>query len=541
MRPNVLATMHVGFWIAFTAAPAMAVQSSADNGPGVPAASASEAGLVRTIHTAFRAERAFTTIQFTDGFYRAPANDGFEAVLDHLLEQLRAAGYSEDGDRFQLEVIETPRNQPAWTPKRGRLVLEVPGEEPVVLHAFDDPGGRDRVMLPVNAPSASVRGPIALSLDDVKEGSLLVTEESAGRAGARAKSRGAVAVLSSRLQDFNVDPTEADRHLDAILFTSVFRQLDLPVGMISPRSLERICAAVADSPDSQLAFEAEVTFARRPLRTVVARIVGGDEPGRAVAIASHVQEPGACDNASGVGGTLETARCLVELIRADKLPVPKRTIVFIFGDEMTQSRIWLEHTELEAIAGISVDMVGESREKTGAIALLERSPDPGAVHVLPPDRHTRWGASPVAAKSLKPNGLSVLGRLALADVAALEPAWQASEHPWEGGSDHDIFLRQGIPAVLFWHFTDFTYHTSLDRLDMVDPAEVRRTMVAVALTAWRLAAPDEATLERALKAVGIEEALRLQAANKAKNRAALKAWRAWNDGAKQWLRRVFQE
>ena len=38
--------------------------------------------------------------------------------------------------------------------------------------------------------------------------------------------------------------------------------------------------------------------------------------------------------------------------------------------------------------------------------------------------------------------------------------------PYEGGSDHSRFLAQNVPALLTWHFTDYTYHSSVDTLNM---------------------------------------------------------------------------
>ncbi|MEQ8767692.1 MAG: M28 family peptidase [Planctomycetota bacterium] len=525
-------------WLILFASLAPVQDAERHVGPGVPAATAEQRALVLKIHGAFDVERAFETIRFTDGYYRAPANEGFDAVIDHVAAGLRQAGFREDGERFQLEILETPRNQPAWTPIRARLEMTQPGGEPVVLHAFDEPSDPDRTMLPINAPTGEAGGRVVLELDDVEKGTILVTEESLSRVAARARSKGAIAVIGAGVRGFNVDPTGQDRHLDAIPFTSVFRQIDLPVAVVSQRTHDRIAAAVKADAKTTLRLACETRFEKKPLRTIVARILGASEPERAIAIASHVQEPGACDNASGVGGTLEAARCLAELIQAGELEPPKRTIVFIIGDEMTQSRIWLDHTRRAVLAAISVDMVGESKEKTGAIALLERTPDPGAAWVLAPDAHTPWGASPVDEDDLRPNGLAVIARSALADVRDREPTWTTREHPWEGGSDHDIFLRKGIPAVLFWHFTDFTYHTSLDRLEMIDPTEVRRTMVAVALTAWRIASPDEASLVRYRKAVEMEQALRLRAANEAESPSAIRAWKKWGDGAITWLEKV---
>jgi hypothetical protein len=193
-------------------------------------------------------------------------------------------------------------------------------------------------------------------------------------------------------------------------------------------------------------------------------------------------------------------------------------------------------TSTRPVAGISADMLGQSAEQTGAVCLLERMPDPGALVTLPPDQHTAWGGGRVREEQLVPTGLAVVARMALADVGRHVGGWQASENPWEGGSDHDIFQQRGVPAVLFWHFTDFSYHTSLDRLEMLDAAELRRTCTAVLATALAVADARESDLERFARSVELEREVRVRAARKAENDELVAKWESWCDGAQEWLR-----
>ena len=194
-------------------------------------------------------------------------------------------------------------------------------------------------------------------------------------------------------------------------------------------------------------------------------------------------------------------------------------------------------TDLEPVVGISSDMTGQSQEKTGAIALLERMPDPGALTPLAPDEHTPWGAQEVEQEKLTPNGLAVIARCGLGDAGAADGgAWRTAEHPWEGGSDHDVFIERGLPAVLFWHFTDFTYHTSLDRLQFVDVDELRRTAVALTATALALCDPRPGDLDRYLRTLEKERVLRVRAARDAGEPELAAMWERWCDQARQWLR-----
>ena len=509
-------------------------------GPDVHVAETGPARFVKLLHEDFDHDRAKELVAFIDTFYRAPANEGYDAVLDRVADELSAIGFGGDDPRFGLEFIEGA-SELAWTPVSAELVLLVYGEEARVLHSFDESPDVDRVMLPVNAPTCDVEGDVALHLDEVKKGMILVTDVSASQVLRRAQSRGAVAVVSASLADFNEDPRGMRRHLDAIQFRTLDPGDALPVAQISRRSLHAIEAAVqraaARKRRVRLHFKAEVVREERPLRTLVATVVGAERPDEAVAVVSHVQEPGACDNATGVAGLVESARSLARLLRTGKLSWPDRTLVFIWGDEFRQSESWLAETEMTPIAGISSDMTGQSKD-TGAIALLERTPDPGALFTLPPDEHTPWGAGEIDSENLVPNGFAVIARCAIVDVGLLEGgSWPCRDHPWEGGSDHDVFIARGVPAVLFWHFTDFTYHTSLDRMEFVDAEEMRRTAVAILATGLAMADPEPGDLDRYVKSVEHERLVRVAAAQEVENEQLEALWELWCRGAREWLRK----
>ena len=269
----------------------------------------------------------------------------------------------------------------------------------------------------------------------------------------------------------------------------------------------------------------------------MAAVVGDRRPDEAVVAVSHLQMPGACDNASGVAGLLEGAISLSGMLRAGELPWPSRTLVFLWGDEFRQSEAWLEATQRAPVAAISAILTGDSPAATGGPLLLERQPDPGALVTLPPDEHTAWGAGEVERDTILPAGLNVIARCALADVrAAVGGEWATAEHPWEGGTDHDVFLGHGVPAILFWHFSGLIYHTSLDRPAYVDPEELRRTAAATLATALAVADPRPEDLERYLACVDLEEELRLAAAEEAEDEDLAREWRTWSEGARAWLR-----
>jgi aminopeptidase YwaD len=75
--------------------------------------------------------------------------------------------------------------------------------------------------------------------------------------------------------------------------------------------------------------------------------------------------------------------------------------------------------------------------------------------------------------------------------AARDTGWNVQTNPYEGGSDHSVFLNAGIPAALATHFTDRYYHTNLDRADKTSPAEMASSGIATGTTAMLLASANE--------------------------------------------------
>lgn len=512
-------------------------QAKASNhlGPKVSEGSSGPARFVKAIYEGFDVAAAMKTATFVDGFYRAPGNPGYDACLDHVQKHLEAAGFGEKKG-FEIEFIETRMLTPAWTPVSGKIEVLHRDASSTTLHAFDQAGDVDRVILPINAPSADVEGPIVFEEKLLKPGSIYVSASNVGsRQIAQLAKTGAVAVISSGIASFTKDPTGGDEHLDAIQFRSVSKNVRLPVAQISPRSYSRLRKLVEEKPGSKLRFEAKVAWREGSLRTLVARILGHERSGEAIAIASHVQEPGAGDNASGVSGLCHAAVSLARAMAAGEIERPARTLEFIWGDEMRQSSIWLEDTKRRVIAGISADMLGQAKDKTGAVCLLEREPDPGALDTLPPDKHTPWGAGSVKEDDLRPSGLSLIARTALHDVSEHVGGWSTSENPWEGGSDHDVFLDRKFPGILIWHFTDFTYHTSLDRIDRLDGEELRRSATAILCTALSVADLRRADVPRLEASNALELELRIGSALASKRPDVAKRWREWCHGVNSWI------
>ena len=219
---------------------------------------------------------------------------------------------------------------------------------------------------------------------------------------------------------------------------------------------------------------------------VVSALLPGtsDEEVMVVAHLCHPQ-PSANDNASGAGAALEIARTLNALLKNGKLAQPKRGIRFLWVPEMTGTYAYLASQPermSRTIAGVNLDMVGQNQEVCGSSFLIERVPRsmPSFVDDL---MISLLDELLKETKSHSGQGGYALFRHAIT--------------PFSGGSDHYILSDPsvGIPCPMLIQWPDRYYHTSLDTIDKVDPASLRRAGVLAATYAYFLACAERAEAE----------------------------------------------
>ena len=253
----------------------------------------------------------------------------------------------------------------------------------------------------------------------------------------------------------------------------------------------------------------------------IAEVKGSVHPEKRVLVCAHVQEPGCCDNATGVASLLGMATAYKEMIDEGKISRPACTVTFMWGDEMNMAEYWMdgheEETE-ELIAALDMDMTGEDPEKTGGVMRIEKTPDPSTKFnysrdAVPwedpneemaslgnpyydenyqdllgrftrlPDSHTLWGGGGFYGMFNQGFYLNDLYMYVTDAVTSRhDPKFQVEFCPFEGGSDHETFLEHDIPALLTWHFTDYVYHTSSDTLYMASPREMESVSITTLAT-----------------------------------------------------------
>jgi hypothetical protein len=511
--------------------------------------------VIETLWAGFDMPAALGHVEFMSRYWRLPGNPGFDASLDRVRDRLRTAGFAEDPASGFTLSYEASAPARAWDYSVGTLALATTPDTPVLSRETH------RVALCINSFSTPSGGVVAPLVDvgrgdrdqdyagkDLK-GAVVLGDADAGALWRRAVvTGGAIGVVSTTIASYTspdppgAPPTPRDQW-DILQWSSVpYDEARKGFGFkASPRAAATLRQALAKGPASVRVTVAS-TFTMAPTRTLVGEIRGRTQPDERVVLAAHVQEPGANDNASGVATLAELARALAIGIRDGRIAPPARTVTFLWLNEISGSRQWLQRHP-DAVPRVkymqSLDMTGEDVAKTGGSFLIERWPDPGAVWDRPWDPHSEWGRGNVRADRLKGDLLNDL-HLAVCHRVAAKSGWVVKSNPYEGGSDHTVFGDAGVPSLLNWHFTDRYYHSSFDTPDKTSAAEMRNVGVAVAASAWVLASADEAltlavaelvaaagharlateTLEGA-KIAGTEEA------GAAREKTITDAWRKW--------------
>ncbi|MBM3311218.1 MAG: M28 family peptidase, partial [Candidatus Aminicenantes bacterium] len=210
------------------------------------------------------------------------------------------------------------------------------------------------------------------------------------------------------------------------------------------------------------------------MNVVHAVLPGTDPAAGEVLYVAHsfetIATPGANDNCTGVATILEIGRTLARLVRDGVLPPPRRTVHFLWGNEISGTSAYMyKHPELQdkLIAALNFDMTGANPKTTDSYLRMKMLPDSRASFL----------------------GDLVANLLQFVDQAEIRTT-QGANAPFNyrlcplaaitSGSDHSVFLAAGIPTMQFNYWPDNFYHSSADRIDQVDPTELKRVGVAAA-------------------------------------------------------------
>ena len=459
------------------------------------------------INKEFTGDLAYKTTSFVEKYWRVVGNTGFNKTVYKIAEQLEKDGYVLEKNATEKDVLtyrieKRPLKRPTWESVDAAVYIN--GEkEPLLLHTTN------RNMIALNSYSTPKEGTAAevIHIKDLKKlkttnvkGKIVFAETHPGRIFKTAVAKGgAIGVITYN----NPKYLQPEKNTTSIQFRSIpFDSVSKSWGIaMSYAAKERLKKSLKKGKVTLKVNVATKIYESEEL-TIIADVKGNINPKERLVFSAHIQEPGANDNATGVGVALEMASLTAKFIKEGKIN-PKRSLTYLWGDEIISTRRYVQEDSIRAKDikwGISLDMVGENTAITGGTFLIEKMPDPSAIWTRGNDKHTEWGGRKMKLSEMKSHYLNdfLINKFKTQGKRA---NWVVETNPFEGGSDHVPFLRGNIPSVLFWHFTDQFYHTDNDRIDKVSKTTLKNVGTTALIAAYELINSDETTAKSIITAI----------------------------------------
>ena len=461
------------------------------------------------------------TIEQISRNHRMRGSRGYAAAAELIRARLVEAGLAEveimslpaDGKIF----YGTQRSRPGWNAERADLWERrqeggrwVDGEriaswadEPLVLAQDSVSGRADADLVDVGAGTAESD----YAGKDVKGKLVLVSAqpgEAAPLAIGKYKAAGLVSWAQNQKQAWWGEDESLIRwgHLDTWEYpTFAF--------MVSPARAKAWKARLALGETVRLRADVQAGRSKSAYLIPTAVIPGADRVNEIV-YSCHLDHPnpGANDNASGCAGILEIARSLTALIKAGKLPEPKRTIRFLWPSEIEATIALLNARPIIAVgakATIHLDMIGGRPETTGGTLAVEGSPPSSPSFVGDVGfAIARWVNE--QTRAYQDTGVAAFP---LTEPEGGKRALQANIGGFSEGSDHQVWAEGSwrIPILYVSDWPDRYIHTNRDVPANIDPTKLKRAMFIAAASGWYLANLESngvAALKPILRAEGLE-------------------------------------
>lgn len=239
-------------------------------------------------------------------------------------------------------------------------------------------------------------------------------------------------------------------------------------------------------------------------------IAGDGSTQQRVAISGHIYEglikQGANDDNSGAAHILEMGRAYIQLIRDGKLPKPKRTIDFLFVQEISGTNAWLNaHPDLakNIIADLNYDMEGLRLTTGKATWLLMRTPDSFPTFLNDISQNFLEFVAEITRERVRYRANGYGPALDVLSPNGSRDPFYIKVDKYYGASDHATYMQHGIPAVIFNTWPDPWYHSSQDTPDKLDATQFKRAaVVSVGAMAVLASADDALALRVAADALG---------------------------------------
>ncbi|HTX19673.1 MAG TPA: DUF4910 domain-containing protein [Bacteroidota bacterium] len=444
-------------------------------------------------HEALSGELAKEHVIQITRYHRIQGSRQYRQAAQYVLQQLRSYGFSEKDAYIESytsdgrKTYQTWQSPSGWDITSAELRMVEPYEERIVGYpeiamsviTYSNPGDvtAELVWVGDGTHDADYAG------KDVRGKFVLAT----GYGGS--VHRLAVLKYGARAVVCYLDDDRAKEHPDMLQYTGMWPRTDelgrVTFGFnLTNRQGTKLRDLLAAGKKVVLhGFVKGIGLEPYFMDVVVAHIRGTDDAREELIFSAHLDHPkeSANDNASGSGAILDIARTLKDLIDSGRLPRPKRSFRFLWVPEWNGTMPYIDaHPELVGptlggtfLANMNLDMVGENEEILHSELGLTRTPD----------------SDPSTVNDVVENMARMVDGMDIRTLRGSLSAFNYRITPYEGGSDHMMFIDRKIPGVMFTH-SDYTHHTSDDTPDKVDPVELERCEMIATGTLWYLANLD---------------------------------------------------
>ncbi len=456
------------------------------------------------IRPEFTGDLAYETTEYVAQYWRVAGNTGFNKSVYWIAEHLEKAGYvlesnASDKNRLTYRIEKRLMENHTWEPVSASL--QIAGEASPLLVSSSN-----RNMTYLNSASTPKEGVTAeiIKLKDESDlskyavkGKIIYIQSSARSLYPMLIDQGALGIITYN----NPAYLQPEKNITSIQFRSLSPQNNTQFwGIALSYAAKEQLEIALQKGKVEVIVNIQTKIYKSDELTVVANIKGGEIPKERLVFSAHIQEPGANDNATGVGAQLEMATLAANLFKNKQIDLD-RTLTFLWGDEIISTKRYIQEDTERAKDikwGISLDMVGENTAITGGSFLIEKMPDPSAIWTRGNDKHSEWGGEVLSLEDMKPHYLNDFMLKNLKNQGAFAN-WEVNTNPFEGGSDHTPFLNADIPGLLLWHFTDQFYHTDNDRIDKVSQETLKNVGTGALASALTLINSTTTTAELVLK------------------------------------------
>ncbi len=300
-------------------------------------------------------------------------------------------------------------------------------------------------------------------------------------------------VISFASQDRYFDPNQ-------VLYSSgAYKSATLRAGMtVSWRQWSEFLEDVQRGQKIVVRMKTRIESIQDKFEAVYSWIPGTEPDAKGIILTAHLFEGytkrGANDDMSGCVVQLEILRTLHALISSGQLPRPRRTIHFLWPQEISGTYDFIKRHPGFAeklSANLNMDMVGEALRRNNGVMTMSECPDhlPCYVDGLAKSvMNYVWRTNDIVYLPDAPRGRpgGQFFPKPMVEKNGSDDAFRFFIHKATGGSDHICFNNPSVavPGVEFFTWPDQWYHADADTPDKSDPTQMKRVAFIGAATAW---------------------------------------------------------